>query len=61
MAPQATFYHYEPLLPYGERRFRDMNATETNEAVKALHQLFSFNYTSMGKYIICGCSHFKFP
>ena len=59
MTPQATFYHYEPLLPYGVRRFRDMNSTETDEAVKGLHQLFSCNYTSMGMYLIFGLSHFK--
>ena len=52
MTPQATFYHYEPLLPYGVRRFRDLNSSETEEAVKGLHQLFSCNYTSMGKNMI---------
>ena len=52
MTPQATFYHYEPLLPYGVRRFRDKNDTGTVDVVNELHQLFSCNYTSMGVFII---------
>jgi hypothetical protein len=52
MTPQATFYHYEPLLPYGVRRFRDKNETGTVEVVNELNQLFSCNYTNMGVLII---------
>ena len=43
-----SFYHYEPLLPYGVRRFRNMNSTQTQNVVKELHNLFSCNYTNMG-------------
>ena len=52
MTPQATFYHYEPLIPYGVRRFRSMNSSDTNEALRQLHHLLSCNYTDMGKYAV---------
>ena len=52
MTPQATFYHYEPLWPYGVKRFRNNNETGTVEVVNKLHQLFSCNYTNMSMFII---------
>ena len=52
MASQATFYHYEPLLHYRIRRFRNKNENGTMEVVKKLHQLFSCNYTNMGMFMI---------
>ena len=57
MTPQATFYHYEPLLPYGIKRFRNKNETGTAEVVNKLHQLFACNYTNMGMVIILSKIH----